>query len=290
MLAEAARAATSTVVAALQKASAATGVDFRYLLGTAIRESGLQPQAHSASSSASGLFQFVEQTWLGVVKEYGAKHGLASYANVIEKGEDGRYHAPDPEDRRAILRLRNDPQVSAMMAGEYARKTQSAMETTLGRPVCGGELYAGHMFGSAAACKLIRTNDTAPRMAAADLFPKAADANPTVFFHADGSAKSVREVYNWTVAQPAAVAPVTASSGSRNITPAMALLDTNTTAELFASMWGPQHKGYFSSEETPTQPFAMTPAILDILSTAAKQRSALPAVPQTTVAKLRPSS
>jgi len=276
MLAEAARAATSTVVAALQKASAATGVDFRYLLGTAIRESGLQPQAHSNRSSASGLFQFVEQTWLGLVKEYGAKHGLGSYAGVIQKGDDGRYHAPDAEDRRAILRLRNDPQVSAMMAGEYARRTQAIMETRLGRAVCGGELYAGHLFGSGAACKLIRTNETAPETNAADLFPKAADANPTVFFHPDGSAKTVREVYNWTVAQPATVAPVAAAPAPRDVTPAMAVLDTNNTAELFASMWGPQPKGFFSSETTTTQPFALTPAILDILSMAGGQRGADP--------------
>jgi hypothetical protein len=271
MLAEAARAATSTVVAALQKASAATGVDFRYLLGTAMRESGLQPQAHSNRSSASGLFQFVEQTWLSVVKEYGAKHGLASYANVIQKGEDGRYHAADAEDRKAILRLRNDPNISALMAGEYALKTQSVMENRLGRPVCGGELYAGHMFGSGAACKLIRANENDPTCSAADLFPKAANSNPTVFFHADGSAKSVREVYNWTVAQPNTVAPITASAKSSNITPAMAMLDTQNTAALFASMWGPQHsKGFFSSEAAPAQPISLTPAILDILQMAHK--------------------
>jgi len=287
MLAEATRAATSTVVAALQNASAATGVDFRYLLGTAIRESGLQPQAHSRRSSASGLFQFLEQTWLSLVKEYGAKHGLGSYASVIQKGEDGRYHAPDAEDRRAILRLRNDPQISAMMAGEYARKTQAIMESRLGRPVCGGELYAGHLFGSGAACKLIRTNETAPETAAAELFPKAADANPNVFFHADGSAKTVREVYNWTVAQPATVAPVTAPAATRDAMPAMAVLDTGNTAELFASMWGPQRRGFFSSETT--QPFVLTPAILDILSTAAAHRGTDP-LPHISVARDRGSS
>ena len=83
MLAEAARAAASTVVTALQKASAATGVDFNYLLGTAIRESGLKPGAKSGASSASGLFQFVEQTWLSLVKDHGSKYGLSSFANVI---------------------------------------------------------------------------------------------------------------------------------------------------------------------------------------------------------------
>ena len=91
MLAEAARAAANTVVTALQKASAATGVDFNYLLGTAMRESGLKPAAKSGQSSAAGLFQFVEQTWLSLVKDYGSKYGLGSYANAISKTDDGRY-------------------------------------------------------------------------------------------------------------------------------------------------------------------------------------------------------
>jgi len=291
MLAEAARVASSTVVAALQKASAATGIDFRYLLGTAIRESGLQPEAHAKTSSASGLFQFIEQTWMGLVKEYGAKHGLSSYANVISRGADGRYHAADAEDRKAILNLRNDPQISAMMAGEYALKTKAAMESRLGRPVCGGELYAGHLFGSGAACKLIRTNQTDPTMLAANLFPKAADANPNLFFHADGSAKSVRELYNWTVAQPNTTAPIATATAEDRVTPALAILDTSNTAELFASMWGPQrHSGFFSSDAPPAQPFALTPAILDILSLAHAGRAPAPAAPTPPVAKDRGSS
>ena len=288
MLAEAAR-AVSTVVTALERASAATGTDFQYLLGTAMRESGLKPQAQSANSTATGLFQFVEQTWLGLVKDYGAKHGLGSYANAIRKDDDGRFHA-DPADRSAILGLRNDPQISAMMAGEYTRTTQAAMEARLGRTVCGGELYAGHMFGSGGACKLIRTNETAPETSAADLFPKAASSNPNVFFHADGSAKTVREVYNWTIAQPNSVAPVAAAADKQSVTPAMAVLDTENTAELFASRWAPQRKGFFSSEATTgIQPFAMTPAILDILSIAHGQHNAVP-VPQKPVAKDRGSS
>src|ERR1700755_2261834 len=81
------------VVAALKSAAAATGSDFHYLLGTAMRESSLKANAQSATSSATGLFQFVEQTWLGLVKTHGAQHGLAAQAAQISKGEDGRYHA-----------------------------------------------------------------------------------------------------------------------------------------------------------------------------------------------------
>jgi hypothetical protein len=278
MLAEAARVAANTVVQALEKASAATGVDFNYLLGTAIRESGLKAGAKSKNSSASGLFQFVEQTWLSLVKEFGAKHGLASYANAIQKGENGRYRAIDAADRSAILRLRNDPQISALMAGEYAKQTEEEMEGSLGRKVSSGELYAAHLLGPSSACKLIRTNQGSPGTAACDLFPRAADANPHIFYHADGTPKSVHEVYSWTVKAPLAVTPVVKLDKSAlPDVPSVStgVLDTHTTAALLASMWTRPHKNVFETDENSTPaatPFLATPAILDILQTVANDR------------------
>ena len=211
MLAEAsAAAARGDILSALKQASAATGSDFNYLLCTAMRESSLRPQAKSGSSSACGLFQFVEQTWLGLVKEYGARHGLGSFASEITQTSDGRFSVDNANDRHAILALRNDPTISAMMAGEYANLTRSSLETALGRNVSNGELYAAHVFGAEGACRLIRMNASQPGNSAADVFPQAAEANHNVFYHADGSAKSVREVYEWAVKQPGA--PSSASS------------------------------------------------------------------------------
>jgi hypothetical protein len=271
VLAEAARVAASTVVSALQKASAATGVDFNYLLGTAMRESGLKPSAKASGSSATGLFQFIEQTWLGMVKEHGAKHGLGSFAGVIQKTDSGRYRVSNAEDRSAILRLRNDPQISAMMAGEYAKQTQTQMEGSLGRSISSGELYAAHLLGPGSACKLIRSNQGAPGSDACDIFPTAADANPNIFYHADGSPKSVREVYNWTVRSP--LTP-TASLNAKNELPSLSTsaLDPSNTAEMLAALWHPQKKGFFGSDESSTNapPFAMSPAILDVLQAVAK--------------------
>ena len=248
----------ATVVAALQRASAATGSDFHYLLGTAMRESSLKPQAQSATSSAAGLFQFVEQTWLGVVKEFGAKHGLGSYAGAIGKGADGRFRVDNAADRQAILALRNDPQISALMAGEYAQQTKTEMQNTLGRDVCGGELYAAHFLGPDAACRLIRMNDSTPNATAASVFPQAAGANKNVFYRADGAAKTVREVYDWALNQPtvAATPAATASvAGSVSYGP--------DYSGLLASLWTPS-KGFFSSGEG--SPFLLTPGVLDILA------------------------
>jgi hypothetical protein len=191
----------STVVAALKNAAAATGSDFHYLLGTAMRESSLKPGAQSGSSSATGLFQFIDQTWLGLVKNHGAQHGLGDMAAAITKGDDGRYHV-SADQKQSILDLRKNPQLSAMMAGEYAKSTQSQLKASLGRDVCGGELYAAHFLGPDAACKLIRLSESAPQLDAASQFPAAASANKSVFYRADGQSKSVREVYDWAMRQP----------------------------------------------------------------------------------------
>jgi hypothetical protein len=204
MLAEAAAATPtrSDVIAALHQASAETGSNFDYLLGTAMRESSLKPQAKSSTSSATGLFQFVDQTWLGLVKQHGAKFGLGSYAGAIQQNSDGRYETDNPADRQAILALRNDPKVSALMEGEYANETRSTLESSLGRGVCNGELYAAHFLGPEAACKLIKMSENQPAASAAVAFPAAASANKSVFYKADGSPKTVRDVYDWALKQP----------------------------------------------------------------------------------------
>jgi hypothetical protein len=251
----------ATVVAALQRASAATGSDFHYLLGTAMRESSLKPQAQSSTSSAAGLFQFVEQTWLGVVKEFGAKYGLGSYASAIGRGADGRFHVDNAADRQAILALRNDPQISALMAGEFSQQTKTEMQSTLGRDVCGGELYAAHFLGADAACRLIRMNDSTPEATAASVFPQAAGANKSVFYRANGAAKTVREVYDWALNQPTVA---TAQTPAATASATASVSYGPDYSGLLASLWTPSTKGFFSSGEG--SPFLLTPGVLDILS------------------------
>ncbi|HEY0105470.1 MAG TPA: hypothetical protein VGB91_05245 [Rhizomicrobium sp.] len=284
MQAEAATATSSrsAVMAALTRAAQATGTDFDYLLGTAMRESSLNPTARAATSSATGLFQFVDQTWLGVVKNYGAKYGLGSYADAIRQGADGRYHAASSADRSAILALRKDPQVASLMEGELAQETRSTLQGTLGRDVCGGELYAAHFLGPDAACRLIRMSDSDPDASAVHAFPAAAQANRKVFFHADGSAKSVREVYDWALHQPDAAA-ASGSAGGDSLTSMPVALggDAPDAASLLSSVtsWRPGH-GFFSSDTdaaSPSSPFLLTPAVMDVLSAMSPVAGRLPA-------------
>lgn len=272
MLAEATQTATrSDVIAALKQASAATGSNFDYLLGTAMRESGLKASAQAPTSSASGLFQFTQQTWLGMIKQHGADFGLGSYANAIHQDDDGRYHVSDKEDRQAILALRNDPKTASLMAGEYANDSRCEMEGKLGRSVCSGELYAAHFLGPEAACRLIRLNNAKPDSSAADAFPEAAGANRNVFYNRDGSPKTVHEVYDWALKQPAgdlsAALKATPAAKPAHATappPAKSLWSEDSLSLNWAAATG---QGNLSlAMLSGKSPLAMSPGIMHILA------------------------
>lgn len=195
-------AADRSVIGALSRAAQRTGADFSYLLSTAMRESSLDPKAQAATSSASGLFQFIEQTWLSTVKQHGAEHGLASYADAIQMGKDGRFRVSDAGVRQEILALRHDPEVSATMAGEMTNDVKATMEAALGRQVSSGELYAAHFLGPKGAIKLIKAADATPQASAATLFPEAAAANRRIFFTKDGNERSVASVMTALTCKP----------------------------------------------------------------------------------------
>ena len=114
MLAEAIDATRTQVVAALRQASAATGSDFDYLLGTAMRESRLKPAAQAATSSASVSSNFTQQTGLGMVKQHGAQFGLGSYANAVTPA----VNAPAHDDSFACqLWDATDPDAASLIGG-----------------------------------------------------------------------------------------------------------------------------------------------------------------------------
>lgn len=182
------------VVSVLRRAADETGSDFGYLLRTAMRESSLNPAAQAATSSASGLFQFIEQTWLATVKRHGSEHGLKAYADAIQVGSNGRYKVADAGLKAEILALRKDPETAALMAGELTNQTRAEMEAELGRGVSAGELYVAHFLGPNAATKLIKTAQTTPNASAASLFPQAAAANRSIFYERGGAQRSVERV------------------------------------------------------------------------------------------------
>src|SRR5665647_3848278 len=102
--------AANQITGAIRQASQSTGISFQYLLTTAKIESGLNPAAQASTSSAKGLYQFIDQTWLGTVKQEGAALGYGQYADAISQNSDGRYEVADSGMRSAIMKLRSDPE------------------------------------------------------------------------------------------------------------------------------------------------------------------------------------
>lgn len=185
----------SQITGAMQRAARSTGTSFEYLLTTAQIESNLNPQARAATSSATGLFQFIDQTWLATMKEAGPALGYGKLADAIVRNGAGGYEVPNPVMRNAIMRLRADPATSSMMAGAFARTNAAQLSNAIGREPSEGELYVAHFLGSDGAARLIGAAARQPQAKAADLFPQAAAANHPIFFDRTGRARSVAEVY-----------------------------------------------------------------------------------------------
>lgn len=172
-----------SVHAAIRRGAAATGVNFSLLVETARRESALNPTARAGTSSATGLFQFIESTWLDMVRRHGAQHGLGAQAAALERGADA-------QTRRDILALRNDPEIAARMAGELTRENAATLQARLGRAPGAGELYAAHVMGAGGALRLIEAARQGAPSAAA-LFPREAAANRGLFY-AGGEPRSAQ--------------------------------------------------------------------------------------------------
>ena len=185
----------TSVQSAIAAASQKTGVDFSYLMGQAQIESGMRSDAKAGTSSASGLYQFIDQSWLSDVKKHGADHGLGWAANSIERLPSGRLSVGDAGTRQAILALRNDPEVASLMAAEYAGDNKAALEGKLGRAATGTDLYMAHFLGLGGASKFLTAMNRDGRTAAADLFPAAAGANRSVFYDKAGEPRSLSAIY-----------------------------------------------------------------------------------------------
>jgi soluble lytic murein transglycosylase-like protein len=183
------------VTGAIKQAAQATGASFDYLMATAKVESNLNPSAQASTSSAGGLFQFVDQTWLTTVKEQGPALGYGHYADAITRGADGTYTVPDPAMRNAIMTLRDDPGTNAVMAGAFTNHNAQIVAGAIGRKPTDGELYIAHFLGASGAGKLITLAAMQPNTPAANAFPGAAAANRPIFYDQQGQARSAGDVY-----------------------------------------------------------------------------------------------
>ncbi len=170
------------VVSAVQKASARSGVNFSYLLNQAKVESSFNPQAKAKTSSATGLYQFIDSTWMSMIERYGEDYGIDTSG----------------KSRADILALRKDPQAASFMAAAFASENEKFLDAHWGGQSGPTELYLAHFMGASGAASFLNARDENPFQPAADLYPAAARANRAVFYDPDtGKARSLAQVYDF---------------------------------------------------------------------------------------------
>lgn len=180
--------AAQRVLPAIADAARRTGADFGALFKMARLESGFRADARAGSSSAAGLFQFIDSTWLQMLRKHGADSGLAG-AGV-----------PGGLSRAQALQLRNDPAIASLMAARHMADNAAALERTLGRSPDETDLYLAHFLGLGGAGKFLTGLAAAPDTSGASLFPAAAKANPGIFY-AGGNPRSLGEIHQLLAAR-----------------------------------------------------------------------------------------
>lgn len=144
-----------TVGSAIKEASNKVGVDESIMLAMAKQESGFNPSAKAGTSSAKGLYQFIDSTWNSMVS---------------------RFSKSFPE----LLRGPYDALASAVAGALYIKENATFLKKN-NIPVTGTNIYASHFLGAGGA----RTLLTAPPNQIAAEVPglKApAAANKNIFF------------------------------------------------------------------------------------------------------------
>jgi hypothetical protein len=181
------------LVETIIRAARQTDTDPALLMSIADKESSFAPTVKASTSSATGLFQFIDATWFRVVRDFGAKHGMAEEASLIEEAE--LRGSMSSASRQAILNLRNDPYLSALMAAEMLKADRARIAARIGRDLSEGETYLAHFLGPSDAEKFMSKVVAEPRYAAPKLLPKPARANRSLFYK-----KSRRKPQSLTVA------------------------------------------------------------------------------------------
>jgi hypothetical protein len=182
-----------SVLTTLNHAAQRAGAEPALLAAMAWRESRLDPLASNPRSTARGLMQFTEATWLETIRDHGAAYGLAREAAALSTDRrTGRISAPNARELGRLLDLRFDPHLSAALAAARMAAARATLEAALARPVSSADLYAVHLLGMAGARRFLAAH--AGHRAADAVGPQVASLNRGVFFDEGGRAREVREV------------------------------------------------------------------------------------------------
>ncbi|TXM91316.1 transglycosylase SLT domain-containing protein, partial [Methylobacterium sp. WL122] len=187
------------IVQTIVRAAQAVQTDPVLLMAVADKESSFITAVQAKTSSATGLYQFIERTWLGCVRDFGAKYGMEKEASVIVPDANDRPTVADAAERTRILELRRDPYLSALLAGEMLKRDAARISLRIGRELSLGEVYLAHFLGPDDAESFLAKVVDKPGAAAAQLLPGPARANRSIFFASERSRR--RKAASLSVAQ-----------------------------------------------------------------------------------------
>ncbi|GGC26384.1 hypothetical protein GCM10011504_00850 [Siccirubricoccus deserti] len=191
---------TRHLVPALGRAARATGVDPVLLVALAWQESRFDVRARNPRSSARGLMQFTEATWLEVVRDFGPRHGLARRAAQLSTDrESGAISTRNPRHRRRILELRNEPRFAAVLAAERVSQARTGLERALGRRATSSDLYLVHLLGPSGARSFLEAMQKQPGRKASEVVSREGLARNREIFVAreTGRPLSLAVVHRW---------------------------------------------------------------------------------------------
>ncbi len=171
------------LLSSIESAEKRTGISKSYLVDLAYKESSFGVHMEASTSSACGAYQFLNDTWLRMVKQCGAEIGLGHYADIIDTS--GKYADVINEDfKQKILDLRFNHDVSSYMAARFTEGNKRSLESAFpGREISNTDLYMAHFLGAGDAISFIRQMEENPSQVAAGKFPRAANSNKWVFYN-----------------------------------------------------------------------------------------------------------
>jgi len=185
----------------IRHASKVVGVEFGYMMELVSAESGFVTDVEASTSSATGLFQFIDNTWLLMIRDHGAKYGLTDLAKKVETRQDSDGHdiafISNPFLSQYALSLRTDPRISALMGAEFMKENFEILKAGLpDRDITRTDQYLAHFLGSGNAVTFLKKMETNGKQAAATTFRAAARSNRNIFYRPNGRARSYQEIYD----------------------------------------------------------------------------------------------
>lgn len=190
------------LIDAMYRASEKTGVNFDLLALKAMMESDLGRITQSSSSSARGAFQFVDATWLLLIKRYGDRIGYAEYAHAINYDPELKdyFIESDSFSKSDILALRDNEDIATMIKSyQIQDEVRVIKRYKNGAEVNATDHYIVHMLGLAMAKTYYELLMAESPIILTNLknqyFAQAIAVNKSFFYDANGNGLNAAQSY-----------------------------------------------------------------------------------------------